>query len=279
MTDLDFFPRHFAGRLFKTYLRLPDHPAKVRIANIIGSAFFKKGILFTNKDRLLFRLEPNDWITRIFIRDGCYEKGSIRLAQTIMANGGVFFDIGANFGLFSCVLGKQPGTKIYSFEPNYDMVGNLLRNIRLNGLAQHATILNTAVSDGSNLVKFSVPDDKNKGTARYEADGSQANGNGVYVTTCSLAGAIDHLNIPYVTLIKIDIEGNEMDVFRNFDFTQVPVYNIIMEFNECTRMSLAELKSFFESRGYQVKNIDGGLVKEEKDIIENNLWLCKVLPS
>jgi FkbM family methyltransferase len=275
MVDLSFFPRNISGKLFKAYLKFPEHPAKVRIENIIGSVFFKKGIQVTNRDGIVFQLEPNDWITRIILEEGCYETKSIQLAQTLLAKGGIFFDIGANFGLFSCILGKLVNVKTFSFEPNYDMVGNLRRNIGINKIAANTTVVNAAISDKSRLVNFLVPEDRNKGTARYENEEFFKSNNGIYITTFSLEETIKALAINYITLIKIDIEGNEMDVFRSYDFNKIPIYNIIMEFKAHAKISFQELKSFFESRNYTVKNINGELVRDENDIVEDNLWLVK----
>lgn len=270
MIDLVFFPKNISGKLFKAYLKSPNHPAKIRIENIIGSIFFKKGIQISNKDGVIFQLEANDWMTRIIIEEGCYEEKSILLAQTILANGGVFFDIGANFGLFSCLLSKQPNVKTYSFEPNYNVVGNLIRNIQINKIDGNTTVVNTAMSDKSRLVNFFVPQEENKGTGKYEAANPGRSNIGIYVSTVSLEDTINYLAIPYITLIKIDIEGNEMDVLGAFDFKKIPVYNIIMEFKGHSTISFQELKSFFESQNYTVKNIDGNLVEDENDIIEDN---------
>jgi FkbM family methyltransferase len=272
MIDLSFYPKNFSGKLFKAYLKFPEHPANVRIENIIGSVFFKKGIQVSNKDGVVFQLEANDWMTRIMIEEKCYEENSLRLAQQIMQKGGIFFDIGANFGLFTCILSKLPGVKTYSFEPNYDVVDTLIRNVRLNKITSNTTIINAAISDKSKLVNFSIPHEKNKGTGRYDAANSGGSG-GLYVSTLSLEDVIKSLSVPYITLIKIDIEGNEMDVLGEFDFKKIPVYNIIMEFKGHATITFQQLKSFFESNNYTVKNIKGEPVKDENDIIEDNLWL------
>jgi FkbM family methyltransferase len=275
MIDLSFYPKNISGKLFKAYLKFPEHPANVRIENIIGSVFFKKGIQVNNKDGVIFQLEPNDWMTRIIIEEKCYEEKSISLAQSIMEKGGIFFDIGANFGLFTCILSKLPGVKTYSFEPSYDVVKTLIRNVKINKITENTTVINAAVSDKSKLVNFSIPNEQNKGTGKYKEAGEAGSSGGLYVSTVSLENAVNSLSVPYITLIKIDIEGNEMDVLGAFDFRKIPVYNIIMEFKGHATISLLQLKSFFESRNFTVNNINGVPVNDENDIIEDNLWLVK----
>ena len=272
--DLSFFPNTISGKLFKSYIKSFDHPSKVRIVNYMGSIFFKNGIELTNKDGLVFQLEANDWITRTIIEQNCYEKSSLMLSQKLLEKGGIFFDIGANFGLFSCILSKNQSVRTYSFEPNYDVVKTLIKNISRNKLT-NASVINIAVGEQNELVFFSVPEQANKGTGRYINNISEGNSNGIHVASFSLEDVIRELNVPFITLIKIDIEGNEMNVFRNFDFNKIPVHNIIMEYNENAKISFNELKSFFESNGYTLKNVNGDVLSGEDNIIENNIWLEK----
>ena len=272
--NLSFYPHNISGKLFKTYIKSFQHPAKVRILNFIGSIFFKNGIQLTNTDGLVFQLEANDWITRIIIEQNCYEKSSLKLSQKILENGGIFLDIGANFGLFSCILSKNPLVRTYSFEPNYDVVKTLIKNISINNIS-NAAVINIAVGKQNQLVFFSVPEHANKGTGRYTNSKAKEETNGIYVGAFSLEEVISELDIPFITLIKIDIEGNEMNVFRDFNFNKLPVHNIIMEYNENAKISFNELKSFFESNHYILKNVNGDLLNNEENIIENNIWLEK----
>ena len=83
----------------------------------------------------MFKLDPNDWITRIMIEQGGYETASIELAKKIVNTGGVFIDVGANFGLYSCMLGfKNDRLQICCVEPNYQVLQRLTGNIKLNRL-------------------------------------------------------------------------------------------------------------------------------------------------
>jgi FkbM family methyltransferase len=273
MDNFCFKPTSMLGRIFKAYLKSPEHYAKVPVNNLIGSKFFNKGIEVKAKDGTKFVLEANDWMTRIILEKGCYEIESLSLAQSILNNGGVFFDIGANFGLFSCIMSKNKKVKTYAFEPNYDTVGTLIKNVQLNKISENIKIINAGLSDNNRLVFFSVPNEYNKGTARYEHLSSSS---GFMVGTFSLENVINNFKVQTIKLIKIDIEGNEMDVFRDFDFKKNEVENIIMEYNDLSNISFSEIKSFFEMRDYEVRNIRGALLNSIDGIIESNLWLKKI---
>lgn len=124
----------------------------------------------------------------------------------IQQKGCVLLDIGANIGIFSLAAARLfPDTRIYAFEPNPEAYSRLVRNLGLNNTANVHPV-NRAVysqcgvvgfSDGSSTSMGSVID---SGTLSVEA-----------VTLDSLCSqkAIDHIG-----LIKIDVEGAEVEVLR-----------------------------------------------------------------
>ena len=63
----------------------------------------------------------------------------------------VFYDIGANIGLYSIFAAKlhRGDLKVYSFEPESQNYASLNRNVYLNGLSDAITTLCMAVSDSS----------------------------------------------------------------------------------------------------------------------------------
>ena len=102
-----FNPISFSSVLFKKYLQIGNHPFKIRIQNLLGKYLFKKGISLVNKTGTRFCLVANDWITRTILLNGEYEGESIKLSEKLLEKGGVFIDIGANFGLYTCIICKQ----------------------------------------------------------------------------------------------------------------------------------------------------------------------------
>ena len=266
-----FKPVSFLGKLFKWYLLLPAHPAKIRIENRAGKFFFPKGILIKNNDGVTFKLDANDWITRIMIEQGCYELGSITLAKKIIKAGGVFIDVGANFGLYSCMLGfKNNGLKIYSIEPNYRVLHRLTENIEINQLKQQVQIICAAVANKSQLVFLQQPEKNNLGTTVT----TLTNNGGPAVLSCPLQLILETNHISEIDLLKIDIEGNEFAVVENFPFDNYPIKNIILEFNFLSPISFAQLKQFFENKGFYFFTITGEkIVDSEKGILENNIWI------
>lgn len=270
-----FFPISIGGKIFKGYLSMFSHPGKIRIQNIIGKIFFSKGILIQNGEGVSFVLDANDWITRIMLMEGNYESGSTTLAKNIIKNGGLFIDIGANFGLFTNMAAyKNTKVNIVAVEPNYKVIPGLLNNIRLNGLESTVQIINAAVTKKFQLVTMEQPALDNLGTTVTKVGASGL----LSILSCSLEFICAEHQYKQVELLKIDIEGNEFDVLEDFPFDQYKIKNIILEFNHLSKISFENLCSFFLGKGFKSYTISGKeLLNDLQGIPENNIWFVNQL--
>lgn len=268
-----FAPVSLKGKIFKQYLKSFAHPAKIRIQNIFGRTLFKNGLVFKQPGGAQFSLDANDWITRIFLLEGDYESASTSLAKKIMTAGGVFVDIGANFGLFTCqVAAINRAVQVIAVEPNYKIIGTLLRNIQLNDLKQQVKVLNMAVSGKAQLLNLEQPAADNLGTTQTVA-GSVGE---FAVLSCSLDFILEKNFIKTIELLKIDIEGNEFDILYDFPFEKYTIRNIILEFNHLSKISFNQMQAFFTHKGYECYTVDGAILNEaHQPIPENNIWLVK----
>jgi FkbM family methyltransferase len=146
------------------------------------------------------------------------EPGTIRWISDTVKAGDVFYDIGANIGLYTVMAGKRVGTggAVVSFEPHLGNGMRLLENIGLNGLADRAIVLSTALHDQSGFIPFHY---------RYHTVGSSNSQLGEAVdeygnrfrpesTELKFAETLDDLLAKGVltrppTHVKIDVDGNE----------------------------------------------------------------------
>ena len=267
-----FTPVSLKGKLFQRYLRTFSHPAKIRIQNMLGKYFFSRGIVVQNKDQLRFVLDANDWITRIFLLDGNYESGSTGLAKKLLQPGGIFLDVGANFGLFTCqVVHQNKAVKVFAIEPNYKITGRLLQNIEMNALRQQVKVLNMAVSCKIQFVSLQQPAADNAGTTQTIPGTSGA----LSILSSPLEFVLEQNGITKIDLLKIDIEGNEFDILQNFPFDQYTIKNIILEFNHLSKVSFETLQAFFKEKGFNSFTILGeALHSAAQAIPENNIWFA-----
>jgi FkbM family methyltransferase len=160
----------------------------------------------------------------------------------------VILDAGANIGLFAIRYGKEfPTVPVYCFEPNPRVYKRLVRNLEANGLT-NAVAINAAAGDCAGIRPFFV--------GRVTVTGSMTqNGNGAAEPAFN-AEVIDldafskaH-SITSIGLLKIDVEGAEMEVLRGAqDALQVTKALMI----ECHSAELAaSVEAFLAARGFDV---------------------------
>lgn len=130
----------------------------------------------------------------------------------------VFYDIGANIGLYSILAARRLAGrgKVYSFEPESQNYASLNRNVYLNGLSDSITTLCVAVSDESRIDTFYVRGQLRAGEAihqfRQAKDDfgrpfSPVHQQGMFgITLDDLCYSYD---LDFPTHIKVDVDGHE----------------------------------------------------------------------
>ncbi|HEY9013294.1 MAG TPA: FkbM family methyltransferase [Devosia sp.] len=115
-------------------------------------------------------------------------------------------DVGAHVGNHTIYFGHVLGLRTIAFEPNPQSYANLVANIRSNGLSAVCHPRNAAVGAIAGHVQPHDAADHNTGMATVESDPQGA------VTMVTLDGEV--LSEPRIDVIKIDVEGWELDVLK-----------------------------------------------------------------
>lgn len=124
--------------------------------------------------------------------------------------GGVALDVGANAGAYALLFGQwmRPGGRVFAFEPSPAAFDGLSRHVALNGLADVVTPVRAAASDHGGTAALIGAG--HHGTSRLAAPGERGTETVETVTIDSFC-ATHRIN---PTLIKIDVEGFELEVLR-----------------------------------------------------------------
>ena len=154
---------------------------------------------------LLFHPKYFRWFTNTYERDHLNE------LKSLVVGHGVAIDIGAHFGLYSLIMAKYFDKKVISFEPTPYSAKIFRKNIWFNRLKEKIRFHQAAVGAVNGTASFLV----------QETDGAVSNSLIDYwhsdETKYSIAVdvvAIDNIVDEPVDFIKIDAEGNELDVLR-----------------------------------------------------------------
>jgi len=208
-----------------------------------------------------------------------YEPLTIKICRDILKDDSVFVDIGANIGLFSIYLSKFSNAKIYSIDPSVQNFQKFLYHLKLNSCPNIVPI-NVGLSYQDSFGYMVNLSPINSGT--FKVVEAKSMDDTYLVRLCTLLELVNHLELTKIDLIKIDVEGYEMNVFKGF-FTEknkIMPKNIVMEFgDQIERTGYDQLDSFnyFINMGYKAFDVYGKPYTFGEPLSEGNLWLKYVL--
>jgi FkbM family methyltransferase len=138
---------------------------------------------------------------------GSYEQTKQKALQRELKAGDVVYDIGANVGFYSLLASVLVGEtgRVYSFEPSPVNVEILRKHLRINRVA-NCTVIDAAVGSVDGVSAFEASEDRHKGHL-VETGGLQ-------VRVLTLDRLISETGMRPPSLMKIDIEGAELDCLR-----------------------------------------------------------------
>lgn len=165
----------------------------------------------TAKGPLYFRAGHGRLVWRV---DTFYteEPETVRWLETLGPND-VFWDIGANVGMYSIYAAHVAGCRVMAFEPEAQNFALLMENIALNRLGERITPTNLAVTNQPGLGRL-VVHAITKGGAynQFVTDRVPA----AAITQLTMGMTIDEMvekfGCPIPTYIKIDVDGNEPEI-------------------------------------------------------------------
>jgi len=173
-------------------------------------------------DGVSFTLPCNNRITHF--RWYLFNSKEVEVRDFINDNvndGDVFFDIGANIGVFSIYAGKKhKNLRVYSFEPEYSNLALLKQNILSNHLEETVFPYSLAISDSVGVSHLYLQDIEEGAAAHTEStdtieitdEGYKVVGaEGIFTVTLDyIVGELDVMP----SCIKMDTDGNELKIIE-----------------------------------------------------------------
>lgn len=194
---------------------IPFQFGKGRLAELIlDNRNIPEGELVRTKDGIVIKTHA-DWMYKKPYLYGEYEPNHTGLIKKLVLPGNICLDIGANFGYYSALLARlvQPGGKVYAFEPIPKNAELAIETFALNDVSQTIVLERCALGNASGSLTVFTFDDLTQGHASSGDLGRpNAKPHVCPVTTLDIFMASN--NIDSVDFLKIDVEGDELNVFR-----------------------------------------------------------------
>jgi FkbM family methyltransferase len=217
--------------------------------------------------RLPLRLIPKDAVVRVLSGPlmgakwivgsathgswlGSYEADKAWAFRKAITPGAVVYDIGAHVGYYSLIAARA-GAHVFSFEPLPRNLRYLDRHLALNNAS--VRVIRAAVSDQVGIAMFAE--------ARRSEMGKLSNEGTIKVDTV----AVDSLNLPLPSVVKMDVEGGEAAALRGMQgvMRHGPTIFLATHSDELNIECSTILRDF----GYTVTAIDGQPLATTREIL------------
>lgn len=170
----------------------------------------------------------------------------------------IFFDIGSNVGLYSCLVGTQiVEGRVVAFEPVPDIASRLQDNLHVNGLTDQSEVRECVLADGTGQTKLARRGDRASESTIAASDIDST----ITVPMTRGDDIVQNAELPQPTVVKIDVEGAELRVLRGMKET-LAADTCRLLYCEIHREKLpqhnatpANVETFLESLGFQLQTI------------------------
>ena len=242
---IGFYVRNFSfpfrGQKFLLHL--------LKYFQLLDHAFIKK-----TKAGFLMKLANVDHIERELFWYGAYEEKEGTMFINFVTPECTVLDIGANIGLYSLLTAhKEKECTVYAFEPSACTFNKLTYHIQLNHY-NHIKPVHAAAGKQKEQLLLHLASEQNRGMTGFKA-AENATGTTELINVLPVDEFILQHNLQSVTLVKIDVEGYELQVLEGMKLllaTNRPVVAIEISGETLGRydQSTQQVYDFFEQRNY-----------------------------
>jgi FkbM family methyltransferase len=260
--------REYCREIWKIHQRLFEYANFLCGTNVQAIEITEEGVVLRMRDpQLKLWSTPNEYgqvaLGNLNFRQ--YEAEELSAVMRLGNSCRVFFDVGANVGLYSIALAQRfPDSKVIAFEPIPYTYSELKHNLELNHI-ENVTPYNMGLSDHPRNAPFYF-DPTASGAASGAPLGSEFGVTETLVCPVdTLDNFVDRIGCS-PDFIKCDVEGGEFQVFRGA--TSVLEHAKPMIFSEMLRKWSKrfgyhpnEIIAFLQQFGYQCFVLSEGMLR------------------
>jgi FkbM family methyltransferase len=214
---------------------------------------------FSKKIKL--RLCKTDFFHKQIANTGFYELSETRKITALAQKGGIFLDVGANYGYYTCLWASiNSENRVLAFEPAPLCFRNLEINVKENGLENRCKLFQIAIADDNDTRPFDLGSTTQTGWGGLLKERIST---GIPVSVVRLEDFLKDEAFIRINVLKIDTEGSDYLVLKGAEslLKQHKIKHIFFEEN-VLRLKLLGLmpgkaENFLKFYGYKVIKIAG----------------------
>jgi FkbM family methyltransferase len=195
----------------------------------------------------LVRLRWDEWLGRHYLLHGsAFDPVELEFVRSTLAPGSAAIDVGANVGVYT-VAAALAGARVIAVEADGDYIPRLRENLARNGIGD-VDVVAAAAGDVDGEAELTIATDRSFSTIKQLASYSPS-GEVRRVPVRRLDTIWTDAGEPDVSLVKIDVEGAEVEVLRGAErLLDRCRPALIVEVSETTE---PEVRSRLSALGYE----------------------------
>jgi FkbM family methyltransferase len=146
-------------------------------------------------------------------------------------------------------------------------------NIQINGFSQIKPILG-ALADGNDILNIHIPAYWNMGSTQIS--NSQEGLDGFLCASFNIKDLIKKYQLKGIDLVKLDVEGQEINIISSFFKNGIYPAYIMFEFIPEAFEGATEVIALLMANNYEIRDIVGASYAGTKSVLEQNLIAKKV---
>jgi FkbM family methyltransferase len=261
--------------IYRSLLRLPQFKGKARIIQAYRAAFFRN-YKFTSTHGFVMELDPIEWTQSDLLRDGSIESLTSALYRKLLHEGDTYVDIGAHIGYHTLLARRCIGAdgQVIAVEPQPYNCQKVLANWRANDFENLALYV-AAVGEGDTTIRLhqQLEIDTSRLSICLEPVNDEARV--FYVAVKRLETIFNEQGVKQVRLLKVDVEGYELEVINSLGRFDHAVENIILEVLDTSSEKSLTLLGQLKSLDYELRTVEGRAWSAQTPMPENNLWASR----
>jgi FkbM family methyltransferase len=193
------------------------------------------------------------------LNEGIFENDVVKTIRKFLRPDSVYFDVGSNVGLLAVPFLRDNRLQVHSFEPS-PLTLRYLRKTIQHANCQNWHLHEFALGAFDGDASFLLGGEHETAFAGLRSTGRTASETQVMVRMRTLDSLWRELGQPSVSVIKIDIEGGEIDAFRGgFDCIGSTLPAIVVEIDPLNFPNYSQtaesIYQFIQSMGYEIYQI------------------------
>lgn len=254
----------------------PRFRGRDRLIGAITKSISEKPVVLSDDIKML--LDPAEWIQQEILIRGATEPATLALLQKLSLPGATIVDVGAHVGHHAIKAAMAVGGlgRVLAFDPQPYNADRIARHAALNDLPQLLTCC-AAIGSYDGYVKLPLQSDRDRARLSLHSAGPSDETSLFEVPLRRLDTVLSEYGAVSVQVLKIDVEGYELEVLKSLGQYLGECRNIILEMLDSSDAQRnQDIISLLADSGFELRDVAGNGWKPGTPLVEHNLWAARV---